>query len=177
MPKFYFTYGQNPVFPFMDGWTEVEAPDIHAAAAIFKAAHPNRPDTPDLINCASIYSQEEFMHTEMANSDGNFGGFCHERLSLNQEVLHAKSNSEKTGKFVITCSTKQTVAGADMDVTMEGNINPIALAVLIQNIIHMGSEKCGAPFDIILKKILTAPICNGQSPAAPSKGGCHAYQD
>ena len=40
MPKFYFTYGAEGQ-PFVGGWTEVEAPDGHAACAAFRAYHPD----------------------------------------------------------------------------------------------------------------------------------------
>lgn len=39
MAKFYFTYGTDGQ-PFFGGWTEVEAPDSHAACAAFRAYHP-----------------------------------------------------------------------------------------------------------------------------------------
>ena len=41
MPKFYFTYGTEGQ-PFVGGWTEVEAPDGHAACAAFRACHPDK---------------------------------------------------------------------------------------------------------------------------------------
>lgn len=41
MAKFYFTYGTDGQ-PFFGGWTEVEAPDAHAACAAFRAYHPDK---------------------------------------------------------------------------------------------------------------------------------------
>lgn len=38
MPKFYFTYGTDPAYPFQGGWTEIEAT---------KPAH-SLPSVPDL---------------------------------------------------------------------------------------------------------------------------------
>lgn len=55
MAKFYFTYGTDGQ-PFFGGWTEVEAPDAHAACAAFRAYHPDK--TEGLVNCSSIYDEE-----------------------------------------------------------------------------------------------------------------------
>lgn len=93
MPKFYFTYGLDPAYPFTDGWTEVEAPNQHCAAAIFRGIHPDRPDDQGILNCASIYTEELFKTTEMYKTD-NFGGRCHERISLNRELLSQTSLPE-----------------------------------------------------------------------------------
>lgn len=41
MARFYFTYGTDGQ-PFFGGWTEVEAPDAHAACAAFRAYHPDK---------------------------------------------------------------------------------------------------------------------------------------
>ena len=62
MAKFYFTYGTDGQ-PFFGGWTEVEAPDAHAACAAFRAYHPDK--TEGLVNCSSIYDEEKFKLTEM----------------------------------------------------------------------------------------------------------------
>ena len=62
MAKFYFTYGTDGQ-PFFGGWTEVEAPDAHAACAAFRAYHPDK--TEGLVNCSSIYDEEKFKLTGM----------------------------------------------------------------------------------------------------------------
>ena len=41
MEKFYFTYGTEGQ-PFVGGWTLVEADNIHAAYAAFRAYHPDQ---------------------------------------------------------------------------------------------------------------------------------------
>ena len=51
MAKFYFTYGTDGQ-PFFGGWTEVEAPDAHAACAAFRAYHPDK--TEGLVNSHTI---------------------------------------------------------------------------------------------------------------------------
>lgn len=65
------------------GWTEVEAPDAHAACAAFRAYHPDR--TEGLLNCSSVYDEERFKQTEMYRS-GNFNRRCHEVITLRREA-------------------------------------------------------------------------------------------
>ena len=72
MAKFYFTYGTDGQ-PFFGGWTEVEAPDAHAACAAFRAYHPDK--TEGLVNCSSIYDEEKFKLTGMYR-ESNFGFRC-----------------------------------------------------------------------------------------------------
>lgn len=82
MPTFYFTYGTDGQ-PFVGGWTEVEAPDGHAACAAFRAYHPDK--TEGLLNCSSVYNEEDFKKTSMW-SDSNFGRRCHERITLTRVI-------------------------------------------------------------------------------------------
>lgn len=79
MSKFYFTYGIEGQ-PFVGGWTEIEAPDGAIAAELFRAVHPDK--TPGILNCAWVYSEEQFKQTEMADPNGNFGYFCHEKITV-----------------------------------------------------------------------------------------------
>ena len=39
--KYYFTYGTDGQ-PFVGGWTEVEAPNVNLACAVFRAVHPDK---------------------------------------------------------------------------------------------------------------------------------------
>lgn len=82
MCKFYFTYGTDGQ-PFYGGWTEVDAPDGHAACAAFRAYHPDKHE--GLINCSSIYTEERFKETEMYRS-GNFDRRCHEVITLRRII-------------------------------------------------------------------------------------------
>lgn len=82
MAKFYFTYGLENQ-PFVGGWTEIEAPDLKAACDIFRKYHPNRAE--GLLNCAAIYSEEQFKRTKMAGPDGNLHRYRHERIVMNFE--------------------------------------------------------------------------------------------
>ena len=80
--RFYFTYGSDGQ-PFVGGWTEVEAEDIHAACAAFRVYHPDKNE--GLLNCSSVYAEEQFERTEMFSS-GNFGRRCHEIITLRREA-------------------------------------------------------------------------------------------
>lgn len=88
MQKFYFTYGSNEAFPFQGGWTEVEASDMNTACKVFQAFHPNRPGS-ICLNCADIYSEEEFAATKMLEN-GNFHKFCWERITVTYDNFFEK---------------------------------------------------------------------------------------
>lgn len=79
---YYFTYGTNG-YPYVGGWTEIEAPNAHIACEIFRTYHPDR--TEGLINCSSIYSENEFYKTEM-QKEGNYGARCQERITLKRII-------------------------------------------------------------------------------------------
>lgn len=79
MPRFFFTYGTDGQ-PFCGGWTEIEAPDMSTACAIFRAYHPDRRE--GLLNCADVYTEATFKKTGMDGPDGNFGRHCCERITV-----------------------------------------------------------------------------------------------
>lgn len=85
MARFYFTYGTDGQ-PYVGGWTEVEAPDVRAACAAFRAYHPDKDE--GLLNCSSVYTEEQFKRTEMAGPNGNFHRFCHEVITLRREAAN-----------------------------------------------------------------------------------------
>lgn len=89
MPKFYFTYGSEGQ-PFHGGWTEVEAPDGHAACTAFRAYHPDK--TEGLLNCSSVYDEEHFKKTILYGPDGNFGYRCHETIVLRRELADERKD-------------------------------------------------------------------------------------
>lgn len=70
--KFYFTYGSDG-HPFVGGWTEVEASDIHTVCRLFRAVHPDK--ISGIMNCSCCYSQEQFNATRMGET-GNFDQFA-----------------------------------------------------------------------------------------------------
>lgn len=77
MQKFYFTYGSSSKFPYQDGWTEVIAKNKKDAIELFHRVHPR---TNGWINCAFLYSEEDFMKTEMYLL-GSFGVYAHEIIT------------------------------------------------------------------------------------------------
>lgn len=83
MPKFYFTYGSEG-HPFFGGWTEVEAPDFETACDVFRVYHPNK--IGNLLNCCTVYTEENFRQTSMYGPGGNFGYRCHETITLRREL-------------------------------------------------------------------------------------------
>lgn len=80
MPRFYFTYGTDGQ-PFVGGWTEIESPNVDVACFAFRHIHPDR--TPGLLNCSSVYTEEQFKLTGMNGPEGNFGRFCQETITVN----------------------------------------------------------------------------------------------
>lgn len=88
MPRFFFTYGTDG-YPYYGGWTEVYAPDGHAACAAFRAYHPDKID--DILNCASVYSEDQFLQTPMAGPKGNLGKRCHEIISIQRKVISGEA--------------------------------------------------------------------------------------
>ena len=84
MAKFIFTYGTEGQ-PFYGGWTEVQADDMELAEAAFRIFHPSKHG--DLLNCSSVYTEEEFSRSKMAGPGGNFGRFCHETISLQRSAI------------------------------------------------------------------------------------------
>lgn len=81
--KFYFTYGTG-AHPYFGGWTEIVADDVQTACRLFRAVHPDKID--GIMNCASVYSEEQFKRTVMAGPEGNFHHFCHEKITVTKEV-------------------------------------------------------------------------------------------
>lgn len=93
MPKFYFTYGLDPAYPFQGGWTEIKAPDRPTACNLFQSYHPNhnRPEIVGNLNCSDIYDEDEFMRTDML-LDGNFGAWCNEEITVTRELIAGDSS-------------------------------------------------------------------------------------
>ena len=89
MSKFYFTYGTSRQFPYEGGWTEVEACNERTACEAFRAFH--RDVSPNLMNCSGVYTEEAFKRYKMY-THGNFGAFCHEKITLLREYCDGVSD-------------------------------------------------------------------------------------
>ncbi len=72
MENFYFTYGTSSDFPFFCGWTTIKAESREMAAEAFRKVHPN-PKDPSTLNCAFMYSEEEFRNSSMGRKNSNMG--------------------------------------------------------------------------------------------------------
>lgn len=81
MPKFYFTYGSDERFPFQYGWTEIEAPSYDLACAVFREHHPDRDPEEHCLNCADVYTEDEFKDTPDF-MQANWRDRCHERITM-----------------------------------------------------------------------------------------------
>ncbi|MBO6266805.1 MAG: hypothetical protein J6M06_01090 [Synergistaceae bacterium] len=86
MDRFFFTYGQDERQPFIGGWTEIEAPDMDAAIAVFRVYHPDRDDA-GFVNCAGIYPEAEFIKTRISREGSNFGVACREVIKLSHRLV------------------------------------------------------------------------------------------
>ena len=73
--RFYFTFGTKGTQPYYGGWVEVIAENRNEACDKFRNKYPNHYDC---INCAFIYSQEEWDKTGMSKTGKNCGYGCHE---------------------------------------------------------------------------------------------------
>ena len=79
---FYFTFGpdkEESGHPYSGGWSVVEAPNMGAAAEIFRAIHPDK--HPGRLNCSTVYSCEVWGTTDMAQQGGNFGHAAWEKIT------------------------------------------------------------------------------------------------
>lgn len=78
--RYYFTFGESECYPFKGGWIEICAPNITTAQAVFKALYPCTPDR-DCLNCADIYTAEQFAKTKI-REEGNLGARCHREIII-----------------------------------------------------------------------------------------------
>lgn len=69
MNKYYFSFGSSKQFPYQGGYLVVHARDKIGAIAKYREHYPDVND--NLINCAFIYSEEEW--TNISEK-----GKCHE---------------------------------------------------------------------------------------------------
>ena len=73
-PTFYFSFGSSDSYPFRGGWVEVRADDIKQAETLFRSHFPDR--HPGVLNCAFVYTEQEWRKTLMA--EGHGGQKCHQ---------------------------------------------------------------------------------------------------
>ncbi len=76
--NFYFTYGCEG-HPFIGGWTQVVADNRDNAVALFNMVHPQKSG---FVDCAGIYTEEQFFQTKMYKQGSNLGYGVHEVIEL-----------------------------------------------------------------------------------------------
>lgn len=65
MQNYYFTFGNDPKYPFgIDEYIVIRATDIAAALSIFQSYYPNR-DNSDCLNFAFCYPESEWIAKNM----------------------------------------------------------------------------------------------------------------
>lgn len=86
MATFYFTYGMSSdKQAYKKGWTEVEAKNRREAIEAYLIYHPL---VDGLIPCCSVaLDQKQMSKPVNMLKEGNGGVFCHERITLQREVL------------------------------------------------------------------------------------------
>lgn len=92
--EFYFTFSKDGKQPYNGGWVIVEADSEANAREIFHMVF-GRGES-GYLNCAMVYSEEEFNKTRMWK-DGNFGYYCHERIKVERRPV-AKYDLLERGK-------------------------------------------------------------------------------
>lgn len=80
LKSFYYTYGTYFGYPFRGGWTVVRAENRVQADRLFRQHHKDA--TPGVLNCAFVYTWEEFVATGMAQN-GCYGIGCREIIDEN----------------------------------------------------------------------------------------------
>lgn len=73
--RFYFTFGSDAAFPFPGGWVEVLAGDMDEARDTFRSHFPSRDGRP-FLNCAFVYTEEQFKATVMYETGTSMGHGC-----------------------------------------------------------------------------------------------------
>lgn len=90
--KFFFTYGNDPKYPYGGGgWTEVYADSSQRAIIAFLNFHPNRINL-STVNCEAFYSEKQWKRMRMAEENSNYGHACRERIyvTVTQETFLSK---------------------------------------------------------------------------------------
>lgn len=72
--------------PFRGGWTEVIADTKEQAIALFNIVH--KPRTSNIVNCAFIYTEDEFKNTTMYEIGNNLGQGLKEILKVEQILIN-----------------------------------------------------------------------------------------
>ena len=77
LSKYYFTFGDDPGYPYEGGWVTVIAENMTQAMRFFAARFP----CDEGLVCAEVYPQGEFRKTGMY-LNGNRGRYSHEVIGI-----------------------------------------------------------------------------------------------
>ena len=142
MQKFYFTFGSSPTFPFENGWIIINADCKNDACKYFMNLYPN-PRNPDIINCAFIYSEDEFKDTIMYEN-GNLGAGCHKEYTVKSTIPRVLEFDRLVFEVTRRCnmSCKHCLRGnaEDTDITFETVLPLLSRTAHINSITFSGGE-------------------------------------
>lgn len=142
MQKFYFTFGSSPTFPFENGWITINADCKSDACKYFTELYPN-PKDKDIINCAFIYSEDEFKETIMYEN-GNLGAGCHKEYTVKptaKRLLHFdRLIFEVTRRCNMSCKHCLRGDAENIDMSFETVQTLLSRASHIHSITFSGGE-------------------------------------
>lgn len=82
----YFTFGSSSTFPYQNGWVEITAKNQKEACEYFRKLYPH-PKHPECLNCAFVYSEQEFQNTSMFRDQDNLGAACHQKFNAEKNGI------------------------------------------------------------------------------------------
>lgn len=70
---YYFTFGQGGTQVFNRGWVRINASTLPEAVEKFKARYGDRAMVGNFVNCAFMYTEEDFKLSIMYENQNNLG--------------------------------------------------------------------------------------------------------
>lgn len=117
LQTFYYTFGTSESFPFQRGWVEIQATSQSEANKLFRQHFPDK--TPGVLNCAFIYTEEEFQKVKDSMSQYPDWSICHKRItediqrpekpSALKEQIYAAQQRKTPATSTPTQSKEQTL--------------------------------------------------------------------
>ena len=97
LQTFYYTFGTAESFPYQRGWVEIQANSQSQVNDLFRQHFPDK--TPGVLNCAFVYTEEEFQIVKESMLQHPDWSICHkhitsdpqtpEKLSALEDQIHA----------------------------------------------------------------------------------------
>lgn len=101
---YYFMYDSSGDYPFIGGWSEVDAPSYALACLLHNTIHPRRDGK---LDCSSVVSQAGFVRNKY-EEDGYCGGKCREHIFLGQVTTDYQNIPEESKAVTIKELTDET---------------------------------------------------------------------